>query len=190
MTASAISMIPLAYLLGSIPSAYIVGRLLKGIDMREVGDGHIGAAYSYRRLGLAGGIIVGVMDLSKGVIAVLLARWFTDQIVILLVAGLAVALGHNWSIFMRFRGGLGALTSYGVLISLIFWPFLIGISIGGIVYFFIRKSGLSTGIVYGTLPVTLWIYDSSTLVIIFPVFLSLPMLFKYYQITRTPGISN
>jgi len=185
MTLIAISMIPIAYLLGSIPSAYIVGRFLKGIDIREVGDGRIGASYSYRRLGLAGGVIVGVMDVSKGAIAVLLTQWLTGQIVIVLVAALAVAVGHNWSIFMRFRGGKGALTTYGVLVSLIFWQFLIGLSIGGVVYFFIRKSGPATGIVYGILPMILWIYGASTLVIVFPAFLSLPMLLKHYQMTRT-----
>lgn len=188
--ATAVSVIPLAYLLGSIPTAYIAGRLLKGIDVREVGDGRIGAAYSYRTLGLAGGIIVGIMDLSKGVIAVLLTQRLTDQVAIVLAAGLAVAVGHNWSIFMRFQGGKGALTTYGVLISLIFWQFLIGLSMGSLVYFFIRKSGLATGIVYGTLPVLLWIYGASTLVIVFPAFLSLPMLLKHHQMTRTSRKSS
>ena len=66
--------IAIAYLLGSIPSAYIVGRLLKGIDMREAGDGRLGAAAVRRRVGLAGSLIVGLMDLTKGAMAVLLAQ--------------------------------------------------------------------------------------------------------------------
>jgi len=66
----AVSTVPIAYLLGSIPSAYIVGRLLKGIDMRAVGDGRMGTSYSFRRLGFAGGITVALMDFGKGVAAV------------------------------------------------------------------------------------------------------------------------
>ncbi len=125
------------------------------------------------------------MDISKGVMAVLLAQQLTDEIVIVLLAALAVVVGHNWSVFMRFQGGKGALATYGALVALISWQLLIGLSMGGIVYFATHKSGLATGIVFGTLPVVLWIYGASILVIVFPAFLSLAMLLKHYQMTRT-----
>jgi len=185
MMSTAVLIIPIAYLLGSIPSAYIVGRLLKGIDMREVGDGHMGTSYSFRRLGFAGGITVALMDVSKGVTAVLLAQRLTAEVAIVLLAALAVVVGHNWSVFLRFKGGKGAATTYGVLATLIFWQLLIGLSAAGIVYFFTHKSGLATGIMFGILPLVLWIYGASTLVVVFPVFLSLPMVLKHRLMIRT-----
>jgi len=181
----AISVIPIAYLLGSIPSAYIVGHLLKGIDMREVGDGRIGTAYSFRRLGFAGGVTVAIMDASKGSAAVLLAQMLTAELVIVLLAALAAVVGHNWSIFIHFKGGKGAATTYGVLATLVFWQLLIGMSLAAIVYLFTHKTGLSTGAMFGTLPLILWIYGASTLVAVFPVFLSLPMVLKYRLMIRS-----
>ncbi|MFC2068145.1 glycerol-3-phosphate acyltransferase [Chloroflexota bacterium] len=173
-----------AYLLGSIPSAYIVGRLLKNVDMREVGDGRIGASYSFRRLGFIGGLVVIIMDVGKGVAAVWLARILSAELVIILMAALAVVVGHNWSIFMRFKGGKGAATTYGALAALIFWQLIIGLSIAGIVYFLTHKPGLSTGVMFGMLPLVLWMWGLAIMVVIFPVFLSLPMVLKHRLMIR------
>lgn len=185
MTLIAVLIIPIAYLLGSIPSAYLVGRLLRGIDMREVGDGRIGTSHSYRRLGFIGGMTVFFMDFGKGVTAVLLAQRLTAEVVIVLFVALAAVVGHNWSLFLRFKGGKGAATTFGVLASLVFWQLLIGLSAAGIVYLFTHKSGLASGIMFGTLPVILWIYGASASVVVFPAFLSFPMLLKHHQILRT-----
>ena len=185
MTLITLLIIPIAYLLGSIPSAYIVGRLLKGIDIRDVGDGRIGTSYSFRRLGFTGGMTVAFMDFGKGVTAVLLAQSLTDELAIVLLASLVVVVGHNWSVFLHFQGGKGAATTYGVLASLIFWQLLIGLIIAGIVYFFTHKAGLATGIMFGTLPLVLWIYGASISVVTFPAFLSLPMLLKHHLMIKT-----
>lgn len=185
MTLITLLIIPIAYLLGSIPSAYIVGRLLKGIDIRDVGDGRIGTSYSFRRLGFTGGMTVAFMDFGKGVTAVLLAQSLTDELAIVLLASLVVVVGHNWSVFLHFQGGKGAATTYGVLASLIFWQLLIGLVTAGIVYFFTHKAGLATGIMFGTLPLVLWIYGASISVVTFPAFLSLPMLLKHHLMIKT-----
>jgi glycerol-3-phosphate acyltransferase PlsY len=171
--------IAIAYLLGSIPSAYIVGRLTKGVDIREVGDGRMGAAATYRRVGLAGGIIVGLMDLSKGAAAVVLAQGLGLPLPVVLLAGLAVVVGHNWSVFLHFKGGKGALTIYGVLASLMFWELLIALALGGIFYLITHKTGMSTGFLLGFLSLINWITGSLILLIILPVFISLPMVLKH-----------
>jgi glycerol-3-phosphate acyltransferase PlsY len=199
----ALLVIAIAYLLGSIPSAYIVGRLLKGLDMKEVGDGRMGAAATFRRVGLRGAIIVGIVDIGKGVAAVLLAQNLVDQdlgfpFLIVFLAGLAVVVGHNWSIFLRFKGGKGALTTYGVLVSLLFWQFFIALALGGISYFITHKSGLSTGIVLGFLSLISWLTGSLMhsniaqylLLSILPILISLPMVLKHIFMPKISGAAG
>jgi glycerol-3-phosphate acyltransferase PlsY len=171
--------VAIAYLLGSIPSAYIVGRLMKGLDIREAGDGRLGAAATYRRIGLTGGITVGLMDLTKGAAAVFLAQELGLPLPVVLLAGLAVVVGHNWSIFLRFKGGKGALTIYGVLASLMFWQLLIALALGGIFYLITHKTGMSTGILLGFLSLINWFTGSLILLTILPIFISLPMVLKH-----------
>jgi glycerol-3-phosphate acyltransferase PlsY len=168
-----------AYLLGSIPSAYIVGRLLKGVDIREVGDGRLGMAFTYRRVGLLGAIIVGLMDVSKGAVAVLLAQGLRLPLPVVLVAGLAVVFGHNWSVFLGFKGGKGALTTYGVLVTLMCWQFFIALALAGVLFFFTHRSGMSTGVLFGLLSMLCWFTGSVILLSILPVLISLPMVLKH-----------
>ena len=171
--------IAIAYLLGSIPSAYLVGRLLRGLDMREVGDGRIGMANTYRRVGLLGAIIVGVMDVGKGAAAVLLAQKLGLPLLVVLLAGLTVVVGHNWSIFLRFKGGKGALTTYGVLVSLMSWEFFIALALAAVLYFITHKSGMSTGILFGSLSLLNWFTGSLILLSILPIIISVPMVLKH-----------
>ena len=176
--------ITIAYLLGSIPSASIVGRLLKGLDIREAGDGRLGATAAYRRVGLAGGIVVGLMDLGKGVAAVLLAQKLGLPLPVVLLAGLSVVAGHNWSIFLHFKGGKGALTTYGVLISLMFWQFFIALALAGVAYLFIHKTGMSTGILFGLLSFINLLTGSLILLTILPILISLPMVLKHIYMPK------
>ena len=107
--------ISVAYCLGSISCAYIIGRLVSGIDMTEVGNGRIGTAFAIRQLGFGWGIIVGVLDFLKGVAAIALPLALGVSTRVLLLSGLAAVAGHNWSVFLGFKGGRGAATSFGVL---------------------------------------------------------------------------
>ena len=114
----AVMMVLFGYLLGSIPSAYIVGRVLRGIDIREVGDGNVGAANAYREMGPAVGAAVLIADVCKGMAALLVAQAFVSQPVVLVV-GFAAVAGHIWPIFIRLRGGRGEATTIGVLSTLL-----------------------------------------------------------------------
>lgn len=114
-----------SYLLGSMPTAYLFGRVLKGIDIRKVGSGNVGATNAMRALGRGPGIAVLVIDILKGLIAVIvLADYFLDNSGLpqgqnlAILMGLSCICGHNWSIFLRFKGGKGIAASFGVLLGL------------------------------------------------------------------------
>jgi len=111
----------LAYFLGAIPTAYIAGKLYKGIDIREHGSKNVGATNVFRVLGKVPGIIVLILDILKGTLAVVLIPFLLglDQIVMAYVIfGFAAVCGHNWTIFLRFKGGKGVATSLGVFVGL------------------------------------------------------------------------
>jgi len=110
----------LSYLIGSIPVAYIFGRVLKGIDIREHGSGNMGATNAFRVLGRGPGTIVLVLDIIKGIIPVtLLANAFgLGDALSLVIIAIAAVSGHNWTVFLGFKGGKGMATSLGVLIGL------------------------------------------------------------------------
>ncbi len=109
----------LCYLLGSVPSGYIAGRLSRGIDIREAGDGNVGAANAYALLGPGPGAAVALFDISKGIIAVLMVRSITGSDAAALLGGISAAAGHSWPFYLKFRGGRGAATSLGVLLVLV-----------------------------------------------------------------------
>jgi acyl phosphate:glycerol-3-phosphate acyltransferase len=115
----------ISYLLGSIPTAYIASHLIKGKDIRQMGDTNMGAANAYRELGARTGITVGVVDAAKGALSIALADRAELSHVLVLSCGLAAVIGHNWPIFLGFRGGRGVSTSIGVLLTTVTWPILI-----------------------------------------------------------------
>ena len=108
-----------SYLIGGIPTAYLAARLLKGQDIRQVGDRNVGAANVYRNIGSLAGIAVGIIDIAKGSAAVLLVRWLMDSPTAEMIAGVAVVAGHNWPVYFRLRGGRGAATAVGVLLVML-----------------------------------------------------------------------
>jgi len=110
--------IVIGYLLGSIPLSYIVARLKKGVDIRDVGGGNVGALNTYREIGPVFGLGVLATDIIKGALAVLVARWLDLPIAWICLAGFAAVVGHNWPVFLKFRGGKGAATVIGVLVAL------------------------------------------------------------------------
>ena len=179
-----IVVVVLGYLLGSIPSAYIIGHLTGSVDVRGGGDGHISAAAVYKRLGFVPFMVVVVADVGKGVAAILIAKMLTDSLLVILITGVAVVVGHNWSIFLKFKGGLGATAIYGVLVSLIFWQFLIGAGIAAIPLVATRKSGVSTAVLIITVSVVLFIQKLPPILVMYPVILILLMVLKRFQVSR------
>src|SRR3989338_6376943 len=110
----------LGYLMGAIPTGYIFGRALAGIDIRQHGSGNLGATNVLRVLGKGPGFLVLVLDILKGMLAValipdLLGLTGTFDRVVLAIAAVC---GHNWTVFLNFKGGKGIATSFGVLLGL------------------------------------------------------------------------
>lgn len=105
-----------AYLLGSIPSGHIAGRL-RGVDLRTMGSGNMGAANVFRTLGKKMGIAVLVADIAKGAVAVVIAGALTDD-PWPLAAGCVAVAGHIFPVWLRFRGGKGVATAAGVIVGL------------------------------------------------------------------------
>ncbi len=106
-----------SYLIGSIPSGLVVGRL-RGVDVREYGSGNIGTTNVLRTLGARYGAVVLIADVLKGVIAVVLARYIIETPTGEMAAGFAAVAGHDWSLFLKFKGGRGVATSLGALLPL------------------------------------------------------------------------
>ena len=107
---------PLAYLLGSVPWGFLVVRLLHGVDVREYGSGRTGTSNVLRTGGLKSAALVLVLDLSKGALAVLLAKVVSDTPAAEVTAGLLVLAGHNWSMFLGFKGGRGIMPAAGAVL--------------------------------------------------------------------------
>ncbi|MDF2040130.1 glycerol-3-phosphate 1-O-acyltransferase PlsY [Bacillus sp. CMF12] len=114
----------LAYLLGSIPSGLIVGKLFYGVDIREHGSGNLGGTNTFRTLGVKAGMIVTIADILKGTLAASLPFFFGSDMHHL-VAGVFAVIGHMYPLFAGFRGGKAVATSGGVLLAYVPLMFLI-----------------------------------------------------------------
>ena len=106
------------YLIGSVPFGLIAGRVFKGVDVRELGSGMTGMTNVLRTVGMWAAVLVLLLDMGKSVLAVVLARVFSDSQGAEAAAALATILGHNWPIFVGFRGGRGTSPAWGGLIVL------------------------------------------------------------------------
>jgi glycerol-3-phosphate acyltransferase PlsY len=118
-----IAMVVLAYLMGSFPAGFLLGRLW-GVNVLEWGSGRTGGTNVLRSAGVLPALITGAIDVGKGALAVWVAGQVAPeahQAITEILAGVAVILGHNYSVFLGFRGGAGVGTSLGAL-SMIYWP--------------------------------------------------------------------
>jgi len=119
-----LSILFLSYLIGSFPTAYILVRILKKQDIRKLGSGNVGATNASRILGKPAGLLVLLIDILKGIICVLfLGDYLLDKMgssfyYLRAVLGFLAVAGHNWPIFLNFKGGKGVATTFGVLLGL------------------------------------------------------------------------
>lgn len=114
----ALLVVAVSYVIGSIPFGVLIGTL-RGVDVRRVGSGNIGATNVYRNLGPWWGLLVFVLDFLKGFLPVLVARnWFEGQPVTVCLTATAVIVGHIWSCFLGFRGGKGIATGAGTVMAI------------------------------------------------------------------------
>jgi acyl phosphate:glycerol-3-phosphate acyltransferase len=145
----------IAYLLGSIPTAYIITRITTGKDIRKLGSGNVGAHNVYENVGKPAAVITAIIDIGKGIAAVLVAfLGFGAPQYWVLASGLAVVIGHIWPVFLKFRGGNGIAATIGVLSFLMTKELLISIAVMILVMVFTRNLVLSvnTGLLV-TIPI-------------------------------------
>ena len=114
-----------AYILGSVPAAYLAARWFRGIDIRQCGDGNVGSTNLMRLTSKRIAIPVVIFDLGKGALMVWIAQLVGLDITQQVTVGLAAVIGHNWPVFLRFNGGRGIFTSLGVISILVPWLGLI-----------------------------------------------------------------
>lgn len=112
-----ISTLLLAYLIGSIPTGYIIGKI-RGVDITKVGSGNIGMANVFRTLGPQYGIIVLIIDTLKGFIPTFISIKLQFPIFFVLFTGITAILGHIFTVFLNFKGGKGVATSLGVILAI------------------------------------------------------------------------
>ena len=149
----------LAYLIGSIPSGLIIGKGLFGTDVRQFGSKNIGATNTYRVLGLKAALPVFICDALKGAIGVFLLAAYGPAFAIL--GGILAMVGHNWSIFLGFKGGRGVATGLGVLIALSPLVAIICFAIWGIIVYPTKLVSLGSIIAAAAVPLLMFLTGQS-----------------------------
>jgi glycerol-3-phosphate acyltransferase PlsY len=179
----------LSYLLGSIPTGFLVGKA-KGIDIRAIGSGNIGATNVFRYLGIAAGILVLLVDALKGWLAVFLLTKLVLRVLGLsadasyrewleITAGFSVILGHNFTCWLHFKGGKGIATSAGVLLALVPYSLLIIFLVWIVVVSLTRFVSLASICASFTLPFATWLTGGTTTMIAINAAMTILAIYKH-----------
>lgn len=176
---SSVLALSIAYLIGSIPTAYITGRLIKGFDIRQVGTRNMGAMNVFYQVGFLAGLMVLAIDIGKGAAVVALARLMGTPEIVQLLAGAVAVIGHGFTIFLNFRGGRGGATCIGVLAYLMPWGIPIYLAVFGAGLLLTRFPTFSYSLALVSFPFIAWLmYHDGTLVVYTILLLLLPAI-KY-----------
>lgn len=167
-----------AFLLGSIPFGVVAAKIY-GVNLRKVGSGNIGATNVLRAMGKGPALLTLVGDVLKGSLAVVIGRFFFHTPSLEGIIGLSAIVGHNFSLFLRFRGGKGVATSIGVLLiysprvgvlTVILWLMVILIT---------RYSSLAAIVSFGVLPLGIYILDYSQGKLIISILIAFLLIFRH-----------
>jgi acyl phosphate:glycerol-3-phosphate acyltransferase len=175
----------LAYLIGSIPTSLILGRVLRGIDVRDHGSGNAGATNTFRVLGPRIGAPVLVFDMFKGWLAIYLSIFSglagTQLLVFQIALAVVVIIGHVYPVFAGFRGGKGIASLVGVFLFLMLYPLLLSAAVFLITFLltgYVSLGSILAGIALPILTMTLF-GDSPVYLQIFATFISLFVVFTH-----------
>jgi len=168
-----------SYLLGSVPSGLIIGKL-SGLDVRKAGSGNIGATNLARLLGKKIGLLTLVADTAKGLIPILLAQEIGLSDPISALVGIAAFLGHVYPIFLKFKGGKGVATGFGVLLGLAPLATTILLLIFAAVAVMTRIVSLSSMVSAVAAPLVLWLFYYSPTYIIMAALIAIMIVFRHY----------
>jgi acyl phosphate:glycerol-3-phosphate acyltransferase len=166
-----------AYLIGSIPTAFIIVKWRYKSDIRQYGSGSVGASNVYRNFSKRFGILVFFWDVAKGVLVIGVAQMLHMDLVFQIATGLAVVIGHNWPVFLKFNAGRGIATTLGVSFMLMPWLVVIYV-IGGIIIFVIGNAALLTLIGIAAFPVVSYLRHEPLLITLGLLALFIVMVFR------------
>ena len=174
----------LSYLSGAVPASYIMGRVWKGIDLRKHGSGNVGAANTFRVLGPIPGITVLLVDVLKGLVAVLfISRLAMGSSLsyewVKVFCGIAAICGHNWTIFLKFKGGRGVATSTGVFLGLAWQAMLLVISVWLVIVALTRYISLGSILGAVVLPILVYTLNAPLPYLLFSILTSLLVIIKH-----------
>jgi glycerol-3-phosphate acyltransferase PlsY len=149
-----IIIIAFSYLLGSIPPGYLISKIIQGKDIRYLGSGNIGATNVGRTIGTKWGLITLLFDIAKGAVAVLLARYFIESNLFIAIAGVMAIVGHNFSLFLKFKGGKGVATALGVFLALAPRAVLPALAVFAIMFMIFKFVSLASISAAATFPIS------------------------------------
>jgi len=170
--------IVIGYLLGSIPTAYIMSRMRKGIDIRNVGSGNMGAAAVIRQIGTYEGVFVGLIDIAKGAVAILIAQALNISQLWVFGTGFGAVIGHNFPVLAGFRGGKGSATIIGIFLMLAPNAMLVALVIIAIPFFTTRNFAFAIFIGLALLPVFIWLFGGSLMLVLYALAVDIFMLVR------------
>ncbi len=156
-------LILVAYLIGSIPTGYLFTKAILNVDIRDYGSGNVGATNVARKLGFKMGAAVALIDIFKGFLPVMIGRniLYDSPEYLIFIIGFFAIIGHDWSVFLKFDGGKGVATTFGVILGLNFISFIILTVIWLSIAFTIKIVSLASIVGIGTLPISIWFLTGS-----------------------------
>ena len=146
-----------AYVVGSVPTAYILVRWMKKEDIRDVGSRNVGALNAYNRTGAWAGLLVLLVDTAKGVLAVAAPRLLGVDPWVLFITSPLVVVGHSWPVFLNFRGGKGAAAIFGISLVIVPWLTIITAGPSILVMLLLRNVVLGAAFGFILLNTLLWV---------------------------------
>jgi glycerol-3-phosphate acyltransferase PlsY len=170
----------IAYLLGAVPTGYILGSLA-GVDVRKAGSGNVGATNVARVVGKRHGIFTLIADVAKGFVPVIIAIHLNFSPLATACVGIAAFLGHLYPVFLRFKGGKGVATALGVFLALAPWVTLVLIMIFAAVFLAARIVSLSSMISAASAPLVLWISSYPSLWVWMSLFIAAMIVLRHRE---------
>ncbi len=171
------------YLLGSIPFSYLLGKL-RGVDLRKVGSGNIGATNLARICGKPFGILGFLLDAGKGVGGVLIGGLIAslfggEEVLLKIFGGIGSIAGHIWTFILKFKGGKGVATSAGVFFGLAPLPLILSAGVWGFTFFLTGYVSLASILSSISLPLFMWVFHMHSTLIFLAIIISLLIIYRH-----------
>jgi len=170
-----------AYVIGAIPFAYLFGRLFKHVDVRHTGSGNVGAMNAFKHVGRVTGILTVLADIAKGALAVHLALLYSDLPELYLLAAFLVVLGHNYNIFLGFKGGKGLAALAGALIIISPLTIIYALILIAAIAFLVRDTNTAFGVGVLFLPALLYFQTGSIIYVLTGLAIALIIAAKHIK---------